>query len=78
MSGEIEALNTLARTTLNTELFRCCGCQTWVDNMLKQFPFVDINDLMDRANSTWWLLSVAEWKVAFAAHPKIGVAKILN
>jgi 2-oxo-4-hydroxy-4-carboxy-5-ureidoimidazoline decarboxylase len=70
--NSVVALSLLSNLVLSQELYKCCGCKVWVDNMIKLLPFTSVEDLIDKANSTWWFLPVDQWKVAFSAHPKIG------
>ncbi len=72
MSVEIDFFNSLRSAQKYEEFFRCCGSPVWAENMLKSAPYVGVEDLLDIANSNWWILPVNEWKIAFAAHPKIG------
>ncbi len=43
--------------------------------MLEARPFLDVNDLVAKAERTWWALSAEGWLEAFRAHPKIGEQK---
>jgi 5-hydroxyisourate hydrolase/2-oxo-4-hydroxy-4-carboxy-5-ureidoimidazoline decarboxylase len=35
-------------------------------------PFASVRALRDKADEIWWALSPADWREAFAAHPRIG------
>jgi 2-oxo-4-hydroxy-4-carboxy-5-ureidoimidazoline decarboxylase len=50
----------------------CCGSTRWVDQMLQRRPFGNIKQLLADAREVWFALEPADWKEAFAAHPKIG------
>jgi 2-oxo-4-hydroxy-4-carboxy-5-ureidoimidazoline decarboxylase len=65
-------LNHLPREQLRKELFRCCGSGTWVENMLSFFPADDLVELLEDAEEQWYKCSEADWKEAFAQHPRIG------
>ena len=71
-------LNYLSEKSIGEELFRCCGSASWVDRMIQHRPFQGMQDLLDKANTTWWLLSISDWKCAFSAHPKIGKVDSFN
>ena len=68
----MEELNSLDRAVLTSELIRCCASENWVKRMLQEFPFADVNNLLDASNRIWWGLCKDDWLQAFSAHPKIG------
>lgn len=43
--------------------------------MTESRPFLDVNDLVAKAETTWWALGAEDWLEAFRAHPKIGEQK---
>eukprot|EP01038_Epipyxis_sp_PR26KG_P012653 gene12653-16963_t len=53
-------------------LTRCCGSNQWVSEMLLMKPFSSIENIIELSDQIWWSLPLAEWMMAFAAHPKIG------
>jgi 2-oxo-4-hydroxy-4-carboxy-5-ureidoimidazoline decarboxylase len=57
-----------ARQLLRT----CCGASRWVERMVLRRPFGDQPTLLAAAIEEWSALSEAEWREAFAQHPKIG------
>jgi 2-oxo-4-hydroxy-4-carboxy-5-ureidoimidazoline decarboxylase len=63
----------LPHATLSAELLRCCGSTGWVAEMLKRFPFTRIDTLLETATTVWWNLPTSEWRLAFTAHPQIGM-----
>lgn len=65
-------LNTLPKQQLKEELIKCCGSSAWVNKMLPFFPADDLVELLEDAEEQWWKCSEADWKEAFAHHPKIG------
>jgi 2-oxo-4-hydroxy-4-carboxy-5-ureidoimidazoline decarboxylase len=65
-------INHLSKEELSKELYKCCGSTTWVNNMLKYFPVEELVDLLEYSEIEWWNCSEADWKEAFAQHPKIG------
>jgi 2-oxo-4-hydroxy-4-carboxy-5-ureidoimidazoline decarboxylase len=65
-------LNTLAPTARAEALATCCGATAWVAALNAQFPFASTSALYEAAERTWHNLSEADWREAFAHHPKIG------
>jgi len=39
-------------------------------------PYRDAADLLETADRVWWDLAPADWREAFAAHPRIGERKL--
>ena len=50
----------------------CCGAERWVDRMLARRPFTSREAAVTEAHDAWFALSPAEWREAFAHHPRIG------
>jgi OHCU decarboxylase len=71
----IQWLNSLSTVDAQVELLKCCGCNKWAQAMTESRPFLDVNDLLTKAESTWWALGAEDWLEAFRAHPKIGEQK---
>lgn len=75
----IKAFNKLSKTEKAKQLMSCCGSSTWVELMLKQFPFADETGLIDAANDTWYnQCNSIDWLESFTHHPKIGDVKSLT
>src|SRR5213593_273413 len=73
MSGRASAyLNALPAAKARAELNRCCGARRWVDAMVAARPFGSDAELFALAERVWWGLGGADWREAFAAHPRIG------
>lgn len=73
MSGRsLKNVNELDEVSMQGELFRCCGSQVWVDNMLRQRPYESVQHLLAVADHFWWSSTEADWRQAFLAHPRIG------
>jgi 2-oxo-4-hydroxy-4-carboxy-5-ureidoimidazoline decarboxylase len=68
----LHELNTLPVPQLKEELMKCCGSPVWINKMLPFFPADDLVELLEDAEEQWWKCSEADWKEAFAHHPKIG------
>lgn len=65
-------LDALSDDEACAELSRCCGATDWVDGMLAARPFRSDAVLFETAQRLWWELAPAQWKEAFAAHPRVG------
>jgi 2-oxo-4-hydroxy-4-carboxy-5-ureidoimidazoline decarboxylase len=50
----------------------CCASTRWVERTLQRRPFGNVEQLLAVAREVWVALEPADWKEAFAAHPKIG------
>jgi 2-oxo-4-hydroxy-4-carboxy-5-ureidoimidazoline decarboxylase len=62
----------LDRESKKKLLYQCCGSTAWVEKMLSVPPAEDLVDLLEDAEECWYVCSEADWKEAFANHPKIG------
>ncbi len=69
-------LNALPVDEARAALARCCGSKAWVDAMLAHRPFADRAALLRTAEAAWWALGEADHREAFAAHPRIGEARV--
>ena len=65
-------LNQLDPAAAREALTRCCGASRWVEQMLAARPFDSYYELMESTEEIWWSLDEADWREAFAHHPKIG------
>lgn len=74
----LDSLNRMNYELFSTEMHRCCGNNQWVDLMSKRRPFNSLDQYLEGGNSDWWSMSVADWIIAFSAHPKIGDKKYLQ
>ena len=68
----LDALNALDDDAAARELRRCCGSARWVSGMVALRPFATVDAVADAADRIWWELDEADWREAFASHPKIG------
>ena len=68
----LHEFNTFPRESLIAELSKCCGARAWVQRMLPFIPADDLVELLEDAESQWWLCNEEDWKEAFTHHPKIG------
>jgi len=72
----LHEFNILPKDQLEKELYRCCASRRWVEKMLPFVPAEDMVELLEDAEEQWWKCDIADWKEAFAAHPRIGDKKI--
>jgi len=68
----LEELNCLTVSDYRSELSRCCGSSLWTQRLFEYRPFKSAEELLQTAERIWWSLTEADWKEAFAHHPKIG------
>ena len=75
----IKEFNKLRKTDKVKWLYTCCGSVTWVELMLKQFPFASESNLIEAATDIWYeQCSSTDWLESFSGHPKIGDVKSLT
>jgi 2-oxo-4-hydroxy-4-carboxy-5-ureidoimidazoline decarboxylase len=65
-------LNSLPPDEASRVFTSCCGSRRWADAMVRARPFADFHAAVRKADETFDTLTTADWKEAFAAHPKIG------
>jgi 2-oxo-4-hydroxy-4-carboxy-5-ureidoimidazoline decarboxylase len=68
----LEELNALDDDAAARELLRCCGSARWARQMAAARPFASLSAAAAAADRVWWALGEADWREAFAAHPRIG------
>ena len=71
-------LNALPAPARAEALATCCGATAWVATLNQQFPFASAAALYEAAERTWHNLTEADWREAFAHHPKIGDVNALK
>lgn len=74
----LSRLNELPAEQARAELARCCGASRWVEAMSARRPFPDRAALLSASDEVWWGLGEADWREAFAHHPKIGDREALR
>ncbi len=50
----------------------CCASPRWAREVAEARPYRDLAALLVAADSAWRNLDEADWREAFAAHPRIG------
>jgi 2-oxo-4-hydroxy-4-carboxy-5-ureidoimidazoline decarboxylase len=53
-------------------LASCNGARRWVEEMMARRPFGTRDALLAAARDAWFALDEADWREAFAHHPRIG------
>jgi 2-oxo-4-hydroxy-4-carboxy-5-ureidoimidazoline decarboxylase len=74
----LSRLNELPAPDARVELLRCCGSARWAEAVTGRRPFADRPALLAAAEEAWWALDAADWREAFAHHPKIGDKEALR
>lgn len=74
----IEELNNLSTEKAFEELFKCCGCTVWAQNIVDFRPFNSKSDLLKVSDMAWISCDMTEGLEAFSHHPKIGDLKSLE
>lgn len=74
----IEELNKLSREKAFEELFKCCGCNIWAQNLTDFRPFKNREELLKISDMNWISCEIEEGLEAFSHHPKIGDLKSLE
>ncbi len=69
---KLEDFNKQSREKAGQDLFKCCGSKTWVNKIMKNFPFNSIEDLKISSDRSWFSCKKEDWLEAFSHHPKIG------
>jgi 2-oxo-4-hydroxy-4-carboxy-5-ureidoimidazoline decarboxylase len=70
--GSPLAFDLAAEDDARAMLRRCCGSARWVERMLARRPFHTLDTMRAAAREEWFALSPADWREAFAQHPRIG------
>jgi 2-oxo-4-hydroxy-4-carboxy-5-ureidoimidazoline decarboxylase len=74
----LRRLNDLPAAEARDELLRCCGSSRWAEAMTAKRPCADAPALFEAAERVWWGLEPADWREAFAHHPRIGDREALR
>lgn len=76
-AGEgISKLNAMPIEEARAALRRTNGSSVWAAAMTAARPFEDMTALLRAAERVWWTLGESDHREAFAAHPRIGEAKV--
>jgi 2-oxo-4-hydroxy-4-carboxy-5-ureidoimidazoline decarboxylase len=72
----LDHLNALDPSSASREFLRCCASTRWAQRMTASRPFVNVDAMAVTADVIWAALDRADWLEAFAAHPRIGDARL--
>jgi allantoicase len=73
-SPALDRLHALSPEAATAALLSCCGSKAWAAALAARRPFEDVPALLRQAERVWWEATPADWREAFAAHPRIGSA----
>ena len=65
-------LNAMPESQAAELLGECCGSPRWVAGMVARRPFGSRESVLAAAGEIWTSLDNADWREAFAHHPRIG------
>lgn len=74
----IENLNIINKKEAFDELFKCCGCTIWAQNLTDFRPYKNKEELLRLSDMVWSGCEMEEVLEAFLHHPKIGDVKSLE
>ena len=74
----IEELNKLSKEKAFEELFKCCGCTIWAQNLTDFRPFKNKEELLKISDMNWISCEIEEGLEAFSHHPETGDLKNLE
>ena len=72
MSITVADLDAMSHAEAWGLLRECGGAPRWVEGMVARRPFGTEEKLRAAADEEWALLGPADWRAAFAHHPRIG------
>lgn len=83
---EMEALNhaaqapdaSVAGSAFYQSLLHCCGSNEWVKRMQTRFPLASLSAMCAASDAVDRQLSTEDWLEAFAAHPRVRCADMLD
>ena len=74
----LQQFNNLTTEQAREELFKCCGCGNWADELSLLLPFSSVGSLKGVSDEMWSQCSEKDFLEAFSHHPKIGDVKSLE
>ena len=76
LHARLRWLNCLPLQVAQEAFLNCCGSSKWAEAMARARPFEDLSEIVRTIHRSFDGLAEADWKEAFAAHPKIGEAAV--
>ena len=75
----LEEFDKQDKAIISDSLFTCCSSEKWTALLIKELPFANAKDLVDKATSIWYEeCNEEDWIEAFSHHPKIGDVESLK
>lgn len=68
----LQDINNLDTDEATAAFTRCCGASRWAAGMTAHRPFASTEAVFAASEDLWLGLTEADWREAFAHHPKIG------
>lgn len=75
---KIVEFNDLDHTTAYKTMETCCAAPAWIEAMVGNRPFDNLNHLLTDAANKWLAMDESDLLAAFLAHPKIGNVESLH
>jgi OHCU decarboxylase len=72
MADALQVLNALSTPEAERRFLQCCGARAWAREMAARRPFAGADALYAEGDRVANRLGPADWREAFAAHPRIG------
>ena len=72
MNSTLAAWNEAEADTALAAMIACCGARRWAEAMVALRPIADVAELSAAAGRIWNTMEEADWREAFACHPRIG------
>jgi OHCU decarboxylase len=71
----LDELNALGAAEAEALFVEIGGARRWAAELARRRPFGHIGDLLETSDEIWLALGPADWREAFAHHPRIGERK---
>ncbi len=72
MNTILAAWNAANETEALEAMLVCCGARRWAAAMVALRPVSNVEELSAAADQAWETMEEADWREAFACHPRIG------
>jgi 2-oxo-4-hydroxy-4-carboxy-5-ureidoimidazoline decarboxylase len=75
MNPVLSAWNAAGEAAALDAMLACCGAMRWARSLVALRPFETVETLSLTADEVWSTMEEADWREAFASHPRIGERK---
>ncbi len=72
MNAVLDRWNNADEPVALEPMLSCCGSRRWAAAMVARRPIATLDELSAIADSAWETMLEADWREAFASHPRIG------